>query len=84
MFTPIGFFAPQGGGGSVVTDSLEQWIDPLVSSTADQSGMVEMLHLKVVLLLQLVTISLMQVVNTSIVGGLKHFHHYGLGVLGLR
>jgi hypothetical protein len=25
-------------GAQVVTDSLEQWIDPLVSSTADQSG----------------------------------------------
>lgn len=36
MFVPIGFFAPTGG--QVVTDGLEQWIDPLVSSTADQSG----------------------------------------------
>ena len=36
MFTPIGFFG--AAGAQVVTDSLEQWIDPLVSSTADQSG----------------------------------------------
>lgn len=36
MFVPIGYFAAVGGG--VVTDGLEQWIDPLVSTTVDQSG----------------------------------------------
>lgn len=36
MFTPIGFFG--AAGAQVVTDSLEQWVDPLVSSTVDQSG----------------------------------------------
>ena len=39
MFTPIGFFAPQGG---VVTDNLEQWLDVTQGSAAasllDQSG----------------------------------------------
>ena len=40
MFTPIGFFAPQGGG--IVTDNLEQWMDVTQGSEAlvltDQSG----------------------------------------------
>jgi len=40
MFTPIGFFAPQGGG--VITANLEQWLDVTQGSEAgallDQSG----------------------------------------------
>lgn len=35
MFTPIGFFSSQV---SIVTDGLQQWIDPAIDDTADQSG----------------------------------------------
>lgn len=42
MFTPIGFFAPTGGGGGIVTANLEQWLDVTQGSEAaslvDQSG----------------------------------------------
>ena len=36
MFTPTGFFSAPAGG--IVTDGLQQWIDPAVDDTADQSG----------------------------------------------
>ncbi len=34
MFTPIGFFAPQGGGGSVITDGLQIYADPNLSTVS--------------------------------------------------
>jgi hypothetical protein len=37
MYTPVGFFASQVPAPVVVTANLEQWIDPAISDTLDQS-----------------------------------------------
>ena len=39
MFTPIGFFAPQGG--SIVTDGLQIWADPNLSTVSYTTGIYE-------------------------------------------
>jgi len=38
MFTPIGYFAPQGGLPNIVTDSLQIWADPNHSTVTYTSG----------------------------------------------
>lgn len=42
MYTPVGFFAPQGGGGipNIVTDGLQIWADPNHSAVAYTSGVI--------------------------------------------
>ena len=41
MFTPIGFFAPQGGGGSIITDGLQIYADPNLSTVSYTTGTYE-------------------------------------------
>jgi len=41
MFTPIGFFAPQGGLPNIVTTDLEIWADPNHSTLSYTSGVTE-------------------------------------------
>jgi hypothetical protein len=40
MFTPIGFFAPQGGLPNIVTDGLQIWADPNHSLVTYTSGVI--------------------------------------------
>lgn len=41
MYTPVGFFAPQGGGiPDIVTDGLQIWADPNHSAVAYTSGVI--------------------------------------------